>query len=290
MGEDDLKNLISKAGVAPWRIALAGWIESARVQSFIIGVILINAVVLGLETDSALMEKIGLPLVIIDKACLVVFLIELAVKLTAYRWAFWRSGWNVFDFFVVGVALVPGAGPWAVLRSLRVLRVLRLLTVIPALRKVVAAFLHAIPGLAGVVAVMAIFFYTAGVLATRLFGATHPDWFGSLGGSLFTLFQIMTLESWSMGIVRPVMLAHPWAWAFFVPFIIIATFTILNLFIGIIVSTMQELALTPEPGLLNEEAKELLERIDKDLRQLRNQLEKATNDSVPIAKSEEFPP
>ncbi len=287
MGDIDLQNLLARRGVSPWRITLATWVESTRVQSFIIGVILLNAVVLGLETDAAIMARWGFPLLIVDKACLVIFIVEIAAKLLAYRLAFWRSGWNVFDFLVVGVALVPGAGPWAVLRSLRVLRVLRLLTVIPALRKVVAAFLHAIPGLAGVVAVMAIFFYTAGVLATRLFGATHDEWFGSLGASLYSLFQIMTLESWSMGIVRPVMLTHPWAWAFFVPFIIIATFTILNLFIGIIVSTMQELALTPEPGTLAPETRDLLERIDKDLRQLRSELEKSTPGPLPVAKSEE---
>lgn len=160
------------------------------------------------------------------------------------------------------------------LRSLRVLRVLRLLTVVPSLRKVVAAFIHSIPGLSGVMAVMSIFFYTAGVLATRLFGQTFDVWFGTLGRSLYSLFQIMTLESWSMGIVRPVMEVHPWAWAFFVPFIIIATFTILNLFIGIIVSTMQELALTPEVDHTGPEIRALLERIDSDLRAVRNQLEK----------------
>jgi voltage-gated sodium channel len=139
---------------------------------------------------------------------------------------------------------------------------------------VVAAFLHSIPGLAGVVAVMAIFFYTAGVLATRLFGAAYPDWFGSLGKSLYTLFQVMTLESWSMGIVRPVMETHPWAWAFFVPFIVIATFTILNLFIGIIVSTMQELSLMPEVQPVNTELEDLLERMEADLKILRSSVEK----------------
>ena len=203
-----------------------------------------------------------------------VFVIEIAIKMVAYRRFFWRSGWNLFDLAVIAVALVPGAGPWSVLRSLRVLRVLRLLTVIPALRKVVAAFLHSIPGLAGVVAVMAIFFYTAGVLATRLFGGTHPDWFGSLGKSLYTLFQIMTLESWSMGIVRPVMESHPLAWAFFVPFIIIATFTILNLFIGIIVSTMQELSMLPDPHHPEPELAVLLERMEADIKLLRATVER----------------
>jgi voltage-gated sodium channel len=125
-----------------------------------------------------------------------------------------------------------------------------------------------------VVAVMAIFFYTAGVLATRLFGENFPEWFGTLGKSLYTLFQVMTLESWSMGIVRPVMESHPWAWAFFVPFIIIATFTILNLFIGIIVSTMQELSMLPEPGHSEPELEELLERMEADLKVLRTTVDR----------------
>lgn len=276
MSRDDLQLLAKIPQVAPWRMALSRWVESPRIQGIIIGVILLNAVVLGLETDAAIMAQYGHWLVAVDRACLVVFLAEIGLKLCAYRWMFWRNGWNVFDALVVGVALVPGAGPWAVLRSLRVLRVLRLLTAVPALKKVVAAFLHSIPGLAGVVMVMAIFFYTAGVLATRLFGQSHPEWFGSLGASLYSLFQIMTLESWSMGIVRPVMETHPWAWAFFVPFIVIATFTILNLFIGIIVSTMQELSLAPDPGALNPEVRELLLRLDGDLRTLRLQLEKTS--------------
>lgn len=274
MGETELKRLCATSGVSTGRLRLARWVESKCVQSWIVAVILLNAAVMGMETSAAAMSRWQTELLVIDKLCLLVFVIELAIKLFAYRGQFWRSGWNVFDLLVVAVALVPGAGVWSVLRSLRVLRVLRLLTVIPSLRKVVAAFLHAIPGLAGVVAVMAIFFYTAGVLVTRLFGASFPEWFGSLGKSLFTLFQVMTLESWSMGIVRPVMESHPMAWAFFVPFIVIATFTILNLFIGIIVSTMQELSLMPESTGRDPQLLELLERMESDLTQLRGILDK----------------
>ncbi len=274
MGEKELLELSRRAGVSNRRVQLARWVESTVVQSWIVAVILLNAAILGLETSPAVMAKWGTWLVTLDKICLAVFLVEIGIKIAAYRGLFWRSGWNIFDVLVVGVALVPGAGPWAVLRSLRVLRVLRLLTVIPSLRKVVAAFLHSIPGLAGVVAVMAIFFYTAGVLATRLFGESYPDWFGSLGKSLYTLFQVMTLESWSMGIVRPVMESHPWAWAFFIPFIIVATFTILNLFIGIIVSTMQELSVLPEAHSIDHELEPLLERMEADLKILRSTVER----------------
>ncbi|MGE3166763.1 MAG: ion transporter [Planctomycetota bacterium] len=272
MTEADLVKLLQMTDVSPWRVAMARWVESRRVQGIVIAVILANAVILGLETDAVVRERFGSWLFVADRVCLAAFVAELVMKLVVYRASFWRNGWNWFDAVVVGFALVPGAGPWSVLRSLRVLRVLRLLTVAPQLRKVVAAFLHAIPGLAGVIAVMAVFFYTAGVLATTLFGQTHPQWFGSLGSSLYSLFQVMTLESWSMGIARPVMQEHPWAWAFFVPFIVIATFTILNLFIGIIVSTMQELSQLPDPSQAQHDVMVTLEKLNDSLRELRAQI------------------
>ncbi|MCS7089808.1 MAG: ion transporter [Verrucomicrobiota bacterium] len=279
MGDLDLRKLEEQGGVAPWRLHGARWIESASVQAFLTGVIVLNAVVLGLETSPTWRDRWGPILVGVDRLCLLVFTLELGFKMCVYRSLFWRSGWNWFDTAVVGIALIPAAGPWAVLRSLRVLRVLRLLTILPQLRRVVAAFLHAIPGLVGVILIMAIFYYTAGVLATSLFGSTHPQWFGTLGRSLYTLFQIMTLESWSMGIVRPVMEVHPWAWAFFVPYIVIATFTILNLFIGIIVSTMQELATLPDPGRPAAELKEALTRLEADVQSLRACIERVELES-----------
>ena len=272
MSESDLQRLLAQPAVRPWRIAGARWVESTRVQSVVISLILVNAVVLGLETDAGLLGRFGFWLELLDGLCLFAFVVELGLKLVVYRSLFWRSGWNWFDTFVVGVALVPGAGAWSVLRSLRVLRVMRLLTVMPQRRKVVAAFLHAIPGLSGVMAVMGVFIYTAGVLATTLFGGTHPQWFGSLGKSLYSLFQIMTLESWSMGIVRPVMEQHPHAWLFFVPYIVLATFTILNLFIGIIVSTMQELAALPDPSHRDQDVLATLQKLDANIRELRAQV------------------
>jgi len=270
----DLERLLSNKDLPAWRANIATWVESRPVQIFIVAVILLNAAVLGAETSPDLVQRHGQFLRMLDQACLVIFIIELGLKLAAFRGLFWRSGWNWFDFIVVGIALVPAAGPWAVLRSLRVLRVLRLLTVVPQLRRVVAAFLHSIPGLFGVVAVMMIFFYTASVLATTLFGPAFPAWFGTIGKSLYSLFQIMTLESWSMGIVRPVMEVFPWAWAFFVPFIMIATFTILNLFIGIIVSTMQELSTLPDPMAPQKETREILSRLEESVRDLRQKLDR----------------
>ena len=221
------------------RLRLGAFLASARVQQFIIGLIVINAVLMGLETSPALMAQYGNTLLAFDRAILVVFVLEIALRLYVHRAAFFRDPWSLFDFAVVGIALIPASGPFAVLRALRVLRVLRMLTMVPSMRRVVGALLSAIPGLSSIALVLLLVFYVFAVIATHLFGAAFPDWFGHLGRSLYTLFQIMTLESWSMGIARPVMEVAPFAWIFFVIFILFATFTMLNLFIAIIVNAMQ---------------------------------------------------
>ncbi len=215
------------------------WIESGPVQRVIIALILINAAILGLETDPDIMARIGDWLIGADRVILGVFVVEILIKLYAKGLRFFRNPWNVFDFLVVGIALIPASGPFAVLR---ILRLLRLVSMIPKLRFVVEALLRAIPGIASIFGLLIILFYVFAVIATGLFAKDHPEWFGSIGRSMYTLFQVMTLESWSMGIARPVMETHPYAWVFFVPFILVATFTILNLFIAIIVNTMQTLA------------------------------------------------
>jgi len=203
--------------------------------------IVINAVILGLETVPAAMQSYGSLLIAIDQLILGVFVIEILLRIYAHRLAFFRDPWSLFDFVVVAIALVPASGPLAVLRALRILRVLRLLTLVPSMRRVVGALLGSIPGLSSIALVLLLIYYVFAVIATKLFGEHFPQWFGSIGESLYSLFQIMTLESWSMGIVRPVMEIHPYAWAFFVPFIIASSFTVLNLFIAIIVDSMQTL-------------------------------------------------
>ncbi|MEM7777924.1 MAG: ion transporter [Pseudomonadota bacterium] len=222
---------------------LVAVLESNQFVAFITALILINAITLGLETSTALRAQFGATLRWIDLAILIVFSAELSAKLYAYRWSFFRSGWNLFDLAIVLISWLPTSGPLAILRALRVLRILRLLSVVPQLRRVIAAIGKSIPGMISVLGVLAIVFYVSAVLATKLFGQ-HPDprmqeWFGTVGASGYTLFQIMTLESWSMGIVRPTMELFPYAWAFFVPFIIVTSFAVLNLFIGIIVDAMQ---------------------------------------------------
>jgi voltage-gated sodium channel len=210
------------------------------VRNFIIGVILFNAVVLGLETSKTVMAAVGPLILALDRICLAIFVAEIALKLYARGLRFFRSGWNVFDFMIVGIALMPATGGLSVLRALRILRVLRIISVAPRLRRVVEGFVSALPGMGSVFLLMAIVFYIGAVVATKLFSATHPEWFGTIGRSAYTLFQIMTLESWSMGIVRPVMETHPYAWAFFVPFIMVTTFAVVNLLVGLIVNSMQD--------------------------------------------------
>lgn len=249
-------------------------VEGTAFVSFITGLILVNAVTLGLETDSEIVARYGQALFLIDKIILFIFTGELLVKFYAYRLSFFRSGWNVFDFAVVCIAWVPAQGPFAILRALRILRILRLISVVPQMRRVVTAIGHSIPGMISVIGVLSLIFYVAAVLATKLFGA-HPDpdiqsWFGSVSASAYTLFQIMTLESWSMGIVRPTMDIFPWSWLFFLPFIIVTSFAVLNLFIGIIVDAMQtahkleaqENAQDDDAPLTQKDLRELVKRLE----------------------------
>jgi voltage-gated sodium channel len=223
----------------PTRQRLRAFIEHRWVQNGIIALILINAALLGLETWPAAMAAAGGLILALDRAILAVFVVEIGLRIYVHRAAFWRDPWSLFDFAVVAIALLPATGQLAVLRALRVLRVLRLLTMVPSMRRVVGALLAAIPGLGSIALVLLIIYYVFAVIATNLFAVTHPEWFCNIGRALYTLFQIMTLESWSMGISRPVMEHFPYAWVFFIPFILVATFTMLNLFIAIIVNAMQ---------------------------------------------------
>lgn len=208
-------------------------------RNVILGVILFNAAILGLETSQRAMAAAGPLIVTLDRLCLAIFVAEISLKLFARGPGFFRSGWNVFDFVIVGIALVPAGHGLSVLRALRILRLLRVLSVTPSLRRVVEGLMSALPGMGSVFLLMGIIFYIGSVMATRLFGASFPEWFGTIGHSAYSLFQIMTLESWSMGIVRPVMETYAHAWAFFIPFILITTFAVVNLVVGLIVNSMQ---------------------------------------------------
>lgn len=215
-------------------------VESPRAQRFIIIVILINAAALGLETSPRIMERWSDPLHVIDQVCLTIFVIEIISKLYAHGWRFFTNAWNVFDFIIVGIALVPGGGAFAVLRAMRVLRVLRLISTVPSLRRVVDGLMRAIPGIASIAALLFIVFYVGAVMSTMLFREHFPDEYGTFGRSMFSLFQVMTLDNWST-MVRDIWGTIPWAPAFFIPFILLSAMTVLNLLVAVIIDAMHGL-------------------------------------------------
>nr|HAJ46781.1 voltage-gated sodium channel [Alphaproteobacteria bacterium] len=218
---------------------IAQVLANPTTERVITALILLNAVTLGLETSPSIMAEWGPALHTLDRLLLGIFAVELLARIAVQRWAFFRDAWNVFDFAVVAIAFLPATGALSVLRALRVLRVLRLITVLPSLKRVVGALVSALPGMGSIALLLLLFLYVGAVVATKLFHGAHPDLFGDLGRSTYTLVQLMTLDGWSAEIVGPVMTTHPYSWLFFLPFVLATAFTVLNLFIGIVVSAMQ---------------------------------------------------
>lgn len=211
---------------------------SKTFQYFITGLILLNGLILGLATSKDIMHSYGNTIEFIDNIIISIFTLEILMRIIVHRVNFFKDPWSLFDFFVVAISLVPASQNLSILRVLRVLRLFRLLTIVPEMKTIVAALVAVIPGIFSVSLVLMLFFYVFAIMATGLYGETFPQWFGTLGESTYTLFQIMTLESWSMGIARPVMEVHPYAWIFFVIYILIVTFIMVNLFIGLIVDAI----------------------------------------------------
>lgn len=223
------------------RARVARFVTSSGFQGWVIGLILLNAVTLGLGTWGSFTQRWGGALEAIDSILLVIFTAELALRIYAFRGRFFRDPWGIFDLLVIGVSWVPASGPLSVLRVLRVLRLMRLISVVPSLRLVVEAMLAALPGMASITLLMLVLFYVCAVMATGLYGDVLPARFETLGDSMMSLFQLMTMEGWIQDIVFPVMEHRPYAWLFFIPFILVATFVVLNLFIGVIVDSISTL-------------------------------------------------
>lgn len=221
-----------------WKHKIEAFVNSPAIQHFIVFLIVLNAILLGLETNADIVDSVGQELVLIDHAILLIFTLEIVLLMASRGLKYFRDPWCVFDFLVVGISLVPATESLSVLRSLRVLRVLRLINKVESMKRVVGGLLSSLPGLGSVFSLILIVFYVAGVIATNEFGKEFPDYFGSLSNTFFTLFQVMTLESWSDGVARPVMEKFPYAWIFFVLFILIATFVVVNLFIAVIVDSL----------------------------------------------------
>ncbi|MEH6408993.1 MAG: ion transporter [Hyphomonas sp.] len=242
-------------------------IERPWFRNFITILIVINAAVLGILTyHASLPPGLVRALEVFDVAVTWLFATEILLKLVVYRFQFFRSGWNWFDFVVIGVAMIPGSSAFSVLRAMRVLRVLRLLHIVPVMKRITEALMKALPGMGAIFAVLALVTYVGAVMATNLFGDTSdPDvelLFGDLPKSAYSLFQVMTMDGWRFEVVQKVIDdGNPYAWIFFIIFIFIASFAILNLFIALVVDALA----SEQKALLEEGLEEIEEEIEGEL-------------------------
>jgi voltage-gated sodium channel len=257
-------------------------IDSRPWEIFITALIIVNAIVLGMATSKSIMNALGGTITKIDEIILGIFVVEIAVRIIAHGRRFWFDPWSLFDVVVVGISLIPASGNLSILRAFRVLRALRLISAVDSVRNVVAGLLRALPGMASIVILLVLVSYVFAVMGTTLYGERFPELFGTLGASAYTLFQVMTLDGWSAEVVRPVMNVYPNSWAFFFTFILVTSFTVLNLFIGIIVEAMQAQQDTKQREERVWEAKEFDEVI-AEIRSLRAELQvlKAERKKVP---------
>ncbi|MBK9096790.1 MAG: ion transporter [bacterium] len=243
------------------------FVEKSSVQNFIIILIIFNSITIGMETSGAIMNAFGRTLLFIDKIILAIFVIEILLKLYAYRLNFFKNGWNIFDFTIVAIALLPASGALAVLRSLRIFRSLRLIKNLPRLRFIVESLLLSLPSIGWIFVLLTLVFYVFSVIGTKLFGASYPEWFGTIWASMFSLFQIMTLEGWA-DIARTISARYPFSNAFFISFILIASYTTLNIFIAIVVNTMSEI----QQKISIQEASKIEDIIQDENEELRNDI------------------
>jgi voltage-gated sodium channel len=221
------------AGVRAADGALRRLVDAPAFRRSLIVLIVASAILPGLETMRSLPPGLLGAIHTANRLILGVFVVEVALRMLAYRSAFFRDGWNLFDLAVVVAAVVPSPGPW---QTLRALRVLRLVPSVPTLRRMVEGLLSALPGLESIIGLLLL--YIAAVMATHLYRDISPEHFDDIGNSLFTLFQIMTLKGWP-DIARTVKETQPPAWIFFTGYFSVATFMVLNLFIGVVVSAIQ---------------------------------------------------
>lgn len=211
-------------------------------KNTIVLIILINSIVLGLITSEAIYAKFGELLEFILSACVVIFTVEITLRIIAKGWRFFLNGWNIFDFLLITMALMPETGAAITFRVFRVLRALRMVSSMKKLRHIVSAILVSAPHVFWAAVLEMIIFYIFGIMGQNLFHDAFPQWFGTLGETVYTLFQVTTLESWSMGIARPVMKVYPWAWMYFVPFVMISSYIVLNVVVGVVVNATSDIS------------------------------------------------
>jgi len=217
--------------------------DSGRFQMVIAGVIVFNALVLGLETYDGLNDQYGGLLTALNDACLAIFVAEITIRIAAYGRRpqdFFKEGWNVFDFLVIGAVFVPGLRENAtLLRVIRLLRVVRLVSVLPDLRVLIRGMLKALPpiGSMGVLAFLLIYVY--GMVGWIMFGDEIPEQWGDIGQAMLTLFTVLTLEGWN-DVLREGMEVHPWSWVYFVSFVLIASLLLINILIAVIINATED--------------------------------------------------
>ena len=261
-----------------WRGQIERFMAQQFTQRLLIVLIVINAVILGIETNRDIMSVVGDELILIDHAILWIFIAEIVVLIAARGWNFFRDPWCIFDFLVVAIALVPATGSLSVLRALRVLRILRLINKIESMRRVVSALLGSLPGLGSVFGLVLIVFYVSGVIATNMYAADFPERFGTLGMSFYTLFQVMTLEGWSEEIARPIMAIYPPAWIFFLIFIFISTFIVVNLFVAVIVDSINSIKHHEEKKDKEDDVATKIQALQNEIAELKALIKSTIND------------
>ena len=216
-------------------------VEARWFEPVMIGLILFNAVLIGLETSHGIVERHGQLLHLGNDIILWVFVIEAALKITAVAprlRLYFGNGWNLFDFSIVVLSFLPATEEFAlVARLIRVLRVLRLVSAVPQLRLIVATLVRSIPSMGHVIMLMSIIFYIYAVTGFHLFHEHDAQHWGTLGVAVLTLFKIVTLEGW-IEIMNSVIEARPWAWIYFISFILLGTFVMLNLFIAVVINNL----------------------------------------------------
>jgi voltage-gated sodium channel len=268
-------------------IGLARRIADSRVfQNVVLGVIVLTAVIIGIETSETLMERYGAVFHLIDVVVQAVFIFEITVRLLAY-WprpqAFFRDGWNVFDFAVVAASLLPQAGTFAmVARLARLLRVTRLVSVFPELRLIISTMLRSIPSMGHVIMLLSLLLYVYGILGFYLFGEADPEHWGTLGAALLTLFQMLTLEGW-VEVQDKVLGTYPWAWVYFGSFVFVAVFVVVNLFIAVVINNLEAAKVEEQADADRGSPHHALLAAIEDVRQRLGELERQLRDPARAA-------
>ena len=218
-------------------------VDSRIFRSAVFGVILLNAVILGLETSPVIKSYAGDALDVLDKICIGFFVVELIMRLCAYRINFFKSGWNIFDLLIVICSLITtidAISSMRVIRLFRELRTIRLISGLKTMQIIVNAIVKSLPSLAYTACLMLILYYVYAVIGVDLYGKSNPVEFGSIFSTMITLFQLMTFDGWATDLMRPMMELHPYCWMYFVSFVILSAILMLNIVVGIAVNFVSD--------------------------------------------------